>query len=401
MTVETQDTSHARLSSEVRILVAARVVDRLGGFTLTFLPLLLATAYGASLRVAGLVAAAFGLATIPSRLLGGRLADRLGHRATIVLGLTGCAVAQLGLAIAPALGPAFAAAVVLGLCFEIYEPPSQALLADLTPPAQRAAAYSALGAAIAAAGVVAGLLAALLSGFGMRWLFVADAVTCVACAAMVRSALPARSTAYDRVPEPVRARERGPTPWRDRRLLTMLAAGTGFATAYMVMVGGLPLALHHEGVEAGWAGVLVAVSATTVIAGQPLRRLLPGSWDAFRRMALGYSLLALGLALAAPVQAATGSGLAYVVPVAVWSLGDVILLGEPFAVVAELAPERDRGRYLAAYGVCWGIATTVAPLLATGLVAAGGPVLLWHSCAALCVALSVAQSPLRAAVTRK
>ncbi len=400
MTVETQDTSHARLTSEVRILVAARVVDRLGGFTLTFLPLLLVTAYGASLRVTGLVAAAFGLATIPSRLLGGRLADRLGHRATIVLGLTGCAVAQLGLAIAPALGPAFVAAVVLGLCFEIYEPPSQALLADLTPPAQRAAAYSALGAAIAAAGVVAGLLAALLSGFGVRWLFVADAVTCVACAAMVRSALPARSAAYDRGPEPLPARERGSSPWRDRRLLTMLAAGTGFATAYMVMMGGLPLALHHEGVEPRWAGVLVAVSATTVIAGQPLRRRLPASWDAFRRMALGYSLLALGLALAAPAQA-TGTGLAYVVPVAVWSLGDVILLGEPFAVVAELAPERDRGRYLAAYGVCWGLATTVAPLLATGLVAAGGPLLLWLTCAALCGGLSVAQSPLRSAVTRK
>ena len=96
----------------------------------------------------------------------------------------------------------------------------------------------------------------------------------------------------------------------------------------------------------------------------------------------------------------TGTGLAYVAPVAVWSIGDVILLGEPFAVVAELAPERERGRYLAAYGVCWGVATTLGPLLATGLVAAGGPALLWLSCAALCGAMSLAQSPLRAAVTR-
>jgi MFS family permease len=394
MTVKTQDTSHVSLPRDVRILIGARVVDRLGGFTLTFLPLLLVTAYGASLRAAGLVAATFGLATIPSRLLGGRLADRLGHRATIVLGLTGCAVAQLGLAIAPTLGAAFAAALVLGLCFEIYEPPSQALLADLTPPRQRAAAYSALGAAIAAAAVVAGLVAALLSGFGMRWLFVADAVTCVACAVMVRSTLPGG------VPDPVRGRGRGSSPWRDRRLLAMLAAGTAFATAYLVMMGGLPLALHHEGVAPGWAGVLLAVSAATVIVGQRLRRVVPEAWGPFRRMGLGYLLLALGLALAAPAST-TGTGLAYVVPVAVWSLGDVILLGEPFAVVAELAPERDRGRYLAAYGVCWGVATTIGPLLATGLVAAGGPTLLWLSCAALCAVLSVAQSPLRAAVTRK
>ena len=90
MTVETQDTSHdASLPHEVRLLLAARVVDRLGGFTLTFLPVLLVAAYGASLRTAGLVGAAFGLATIPSRLLGGRLADRLGRRSTAGAGAEG------------------------------------------------------------------------------------------------------------------------------------------------------------------------------------------------------------------------------------------------------------------------------------------------------------------------
>src|SRR4249919_4175342 len=97
MTVETLDTSHARVPREARILIAARAVDRLGGFTMGFLPVLLVAAYDASLRTAGLVAAGFGLATIPSRLIGGRLADAIGGRTTIVLGLTGCAVAQLGL----------------------------------------------------------------------------------------------------------------------------------------------------------------------------------------------------------------------------------------------------------------------------------------------------------------
>ena len=394
MTVQTQDISHVGLPSAVRILVAARVVNRLGGFTLTFLPVLLVTAYDASLVAAGVVAAAFGLATIPSRLLGGRLADRLGRRTTIVLGLTGCAVAQLCLAGAPGLGWALVAAVLLGLCFEIYEPPSQALLADLTPRRQRAGAYSALGAAMAASGVVAGVLAALLLGFGMRWLFVVDAVTCLACAALVWFALPC--SAAGSVSRP----GSGASPWRDRRLLAMLAAGTASATVYMVMLGGLPLALHAEGVAPGWAGLLAAVSASTVIAGQRLRRLVPEAWSPFTRMAMAYLLLALGLALAVPA-AATGTGLAYVVPVAVWSLGDVILLGEPFAVVAELAPERDRGRYLAAYGVSWGVATTAGPLLTTGLVAAGGPTLLWLTCAALSVMLAAGQSPLRTAVTQK
>src|SRR5690349_15543857 len=146
MTVETSVTSHPEGPRQLRILITARVVDRLGGFTLAFLPLLLVTSYGASLRTAGLVTAAFGAATVPSRLLGGRLADRLGRRATIVLGLSGCAAAQLALAVSPGVRTAALSAVALGLCFEIYEPPSQALLADLVPPDRRGSAFSALGA---------------------------------------------------------------------------------------------------------------------------------------------------------------------------------------------------------------------------------------------------------------
>ncbi len=394
MTVEMPDTSH-HLPRQARILIAARVVDRLGGFTMGFLPVLLVTAYGASLRWAGLVAAAFGLATIPSRLLGGRLADTLGRRATIVLGLTGCAVAQLGLAVAPGLGTAACAAVLLGLCFEIYEPPSQALLADLTPPAAHVRAYSALGAAIAAAGVVAGVLAAVLAGLGLRWLFVADALTCLACAVLVRCGLPRGGST---------PRGAGPlvSPWRDRRLLAMLASGTGFAVVYLVMLGGLPLALRSGGVPLAWSGALLAVGAATVVVGQRFRSRLPsGGGTPFERMRTGYLVLALGLGLAAVVAALGPSGPAYLLPVVVWSLGSLLLLGEPFAVVAGLAGTGDRGRYLAAYGVSWGVATTAAPLLATGLLAAAGPATLWGACAGAGVVLACLQSRLGVAVTRE
>ncbi|MBO0844770.1 MAG: MFS transporter, partial [Nocardioides sp.] len=324
-------------------------MDRLGGFTLTFLPMLLVVSYGVPLPVAGLVGAAFGLATIPSRLLGGRLADRIGKRAAIVLGLSGCASAQLVLAVAPTLGPALVGAVLLGLCFEIYEPPSQALLADLTEPEQRVAAYSALGAAIAAAGVVAGMLAAALGGASLRWLFVLDAATCLACAAVVRLGLPAGGPTGT-------TPGAGPSPWRDPRLRVMLATGTGFATVSMAMMVGLPLALHADDVAPVWAGALLAVSALTVIL---VRRRPPTRHpDPFARMRTGYGLLASGLALATAVAVRWPAGPLYVLPVVVWSVGSAVLLGEPLAVVAGIAAPAARGRYLAAYGVSWGIATT-------------------------------------------
>jgi MFS family permease len=118
-------------------------------------------------------------------------------------------------------------------------------------------------------------------------------------------------------------------------------------------------------------------------------------------MCAGYGLLALGLTLAALVAATGATGAAYLLPVVAWSLGDVVLLGEPFAVVAGLAPETDRGRYLAAYGVSWGVATTLAPALATGVLGTGGPPALWAACAAVAGVLAVAQSRVRVAVTRR
>jgi predicted MFS family arabinose efflux permease len=390
MTVETKDVSHARLPPAVRALVAARAVNALGAFTLAFLPLLLVSSYGASLRTAGLVAAAFGLATIPSRLLGGHLADRWDRRNVIVTGLVGCALAQLLLAGAPQVGTALAGAVLLGLCFEIYEPPSQALVADLTPARQRPAAYAALGAALAGAGVVSGLLAALLGGLGLRWLFVVDAATCLCCAGVIRLRLPAVRPNRERRP-------RGPSPWRDRRLRVMLTTGSGFAVLYMTMVCGLPLALHAQGARPWWPGVLVAVSAATVIGTVRLRPFATG--DAFARMRTGYALVALGLLLAGVVASALPPGWSYVAPVVVWSMGDAILLGEPFAVVAGLAGPDGRAGYLAVFGLGWGVATAVAPALATGLLAGGGATVLWGGCATVAAALACAQSPVRRRVT--
>nr|WP_171165881.1 MFS transporter [Streptomyces sp. I05A-00742] len=120
------------LPRTVRLLLLAQVVNQLGAFSLPFLTALISTDHSASLTAAGLVGAgpvgagpvgaAFGLATIPSRLAGGHLADRIGRRTTIVLGLCGCAVAQLAIAASASLTWAVAGAVLLGPAFELYEP---------------------------------------------------------------------------------------------------------------------------------------------------------------------------------------------------------------------------------------------------------------------------------------
>lgn len=376
----------------VWLLVAARAINRLGAFSLPFLTVLISTDFGASTTTAGLLSAAFGLATIPSRLAGGHLAARLGRRRTIVVGLTGCALAQLGIAAAGSLTAVACFAILLGLAFELYEPPSQAIIADTVPPAERVRAYSLLNAALAVGGTGAGLIAAGLGRYDLRWLFVVDALTCLACALALRIALPAdhtRPATVDRTPAAQHRELAAPArPWRDRALWAMFTSGTAFALISMQIVMALPLTLDRRGHVAADAGLLFTASAVTVVVAQPalrLRRLT--TLTAPAALALGYVLLALGLAGYAIAHTLP----AFLIATAVWSLGDVIILGRALTVVADLAPPGATDRYLAAYGISWGIATTAAPVTATQILEHTGVTTLWAATATLALALAAAQ----------
>jgi MFS family permease len=349
-------------------------VNQLGAFTMSFLAVVLVHVYGASLITAGWVVALFGVATIPSRLAGGRMADRLGRRPTIVLGLLGCSTALLVIAVSPGISGAAAGAALLGLAFEIYEPPSQALLAEMVAPERRPQTFGLLGAALAVAGVGAGILAVLLGGVSLRLLFVADSVTCVAAAALI--------LLWVHEPSAARPTESGGNPWRDGRLLVMLGVGTGFAFAWNLSVTALPLTVAARGLGLAETGWLLAVEAAVTIAGQ--RFLRGAAARPFFLMATGLAIVAMGFAVVAfaDMMPLLCLGAATV------ALGEVFLIGPPYAMVAGLADDLSRARYLAAYGTCWGIAQALGPLAWTHLLSIGVPVT-WLTGAALCVLLAV------------
>ncbi len=393
--------SRVRLPRQVRILAAARAVNQLGAFSLAFLTVLLSRDLGASLATAGAVAALFGLATIPSRLLGGHLADRLGRRRTILAGLAGCAAAQLGIAAAPDTAVAAGCAVLLGFAFELYEPPSQAMIADVTRPDQRAPAYTLLTTALAVGNMGAGLVAAAVGRSGLRWLFVVDAASCLGCALIVSLALPADRfgsppPARGRHGDPAERPDRGAAPWRDPALLAMTAAGTVFALVYMVMLVGLPLSAAANGLDPASVGLVMATGTLTLVLGRPLlqRKPLAGLSDP-AAAAAGFILLGTGMA----GYAVAHSLAALFAPTVAWAIGNLLLTGRALAVVTALAPPGATARYLAVYGLSWGIATVAAPLLATRVIGSLGPAALWTASSALCLAMAAVQPWLLRAIT--
>jgi MFS family permease len=178
------------------------------------------------------------------------------------------------------------------------------------------------------------------------------------------------------------------SPWRDRGLLIVTGSGTVFALVSMLMVSVLPLSLGAVGLNPANAGLIMAVSTGTLVLARPAlrhRRLtdLPDTTV----FVLGYLMMAAGFGGYAFARTLP----ALLVPTALYSLGNLLAMGRSFAIVSELAPAGATARYLAVYGLSWGVATLLAPLVGTWLIGMSGPGLLWGTSAAVCAVMTGVQ----------
>jgi MFS family permease len=363
------------------------MLNRLGAFSLPFLALQLTRETHSPLSTVGLVLAGFGLASMVSRLVGGRLADTWGRRQTMVAGLVGCALAQLAIAASRSLAEATVSVIALGLAFEVYEPPCQALLADGVDPNRRAAAFGLLGASLSLAALGAGLIAAVLAPVSLRLLFVADAVSCLTAALLAQELLPGE------LPSQLRrgAHHEAAKPWRSPHLMFLFCANVVFAAAYLQVGVSLPLTMQHRGVSASGYGVVLVTFAAVVIAAQPVLRVRQhsvldrSSSEHAAPVIVGCLLLAVALAGYGQAHSLT----AFVAATVVGGVGEVLLGGHVLAMVSALAPSAVRGRYLAVFGLSWGFAATLGPIPATLLLEHAGDRTLWTAAAGCCAAVAV------------
>lgn len=138
---------------------------------------LYAQAHGASLAVIGAMASAFLLANFAAQYPSGVIADRLGRRTVILLGVA--IQALLTLAYLAVQDPALFVVLRLleGVAAALVLPSARALVADVTPVEERGQAYGLFSACFNAGFLLGPGLGGLLAGFGYPTVFVA-AVLC-------------------------------------------------------------------------------------------------------------------------------------------------------------------------------------------------------------------------------
>ncbi|QYJ15955.1 Na(+), Li(+), K(+)/H(+) antiporter [Rubrobacter xylanophilus DSM 9941] len=364
------------------LLVGAMLVFRFGqGLFYPFSTIYFHNFVGIPLSLIGAGLGLLAAASVFSGLISGPLADRYGRRPVMLAALSGSAASFALFAAAGGLPGYLLACLVAGLAgSSMFDASRNAMVADVTPPGLRARAYGlvrvggnvgwALGPAVAglvaaSAGSSAGTYRLMFAGTAALTLLVALSLALLATESRPAFAAPGGELPFTGLRAAL----------ADGRFAALLAAAFLLYYVFTQDWQALPVyARNFLGIEEGRIGLFLAGNGLVVILLQmPVARLL----DARSKTA---ALLACSLLFAASSATLllTESFLGILLAFAgFFTLAEMILEVAGAALAAEMAPDGQRGTYLALFGVCFGAAQGLSPVVAGALLDARMPDAVW------------------------
>src|SRR3954471_13788685 len=386
-----------QLPRTVWLIQAGGLVNALGnGIVFPFAVIYLHNVRGISFAQAGFALAIGGAAALLAGFLAGTLVDRVGGRNTLVFGLLLQLVAFSLFPLIRDAWHAYALFALEGVGTACFWPGQSTLLARLTPPDRRHSAYAlqrvSMNLGIGLGAAVGGLIATTSDPGSFTRLFLFDAATFLVFAVLllfgVREPAPAEAEEHED-PGSYRA------VLRNRNFLALTGLNVLFvAVGYEVFALLPPFAKNYAGIDERWIGfallppfaknyagiderwigfIWLANTLLIVLIQLPVSKALEGR----RRMA-ALALMSVLWAGAALIVLAGGSllngtsaALVFMTATMVFAVGETLQGPTQAPLVADLAPERLRGRYFAIGAMSWSAGSILGP-------AAGGPLLGWH-----------------------
>ena len=317
---------------------------------------------GVPMTTIGLILGVALLATVPLQVAGGALCDKVGRRPVLIVAILGSMVLYFGLGVTRDL-TAIVVLIVIEAAFgwAQFLTASNAMIADMTTPAQRAEAFSVSRMALNA-GITLGPLFALpllAADPSFRLNFYASGIVVAGFLVLVLTALrETRPAAVKRVSVTASFRGYG-VVLRDRTmmafclitLLPLYAFGQIWATMPVMLSD-----LHDVGAQR-WSVAMVLYGLSMVALQYPVIRTL-GEGD--HMLLLSLSCLAMGAGAGASAFVPWPATLACIASIA---LGIVLLLPIASTVVSRLAPVDLRGRYMGAWTIVYMGGYALGPLL--------------------------------------
>jgi MFS family permease len=371
------------------------LVNRIGALVVPFLTIYLTEVRGLSITEAGAIAALYGLGTFAAGPTGGFLADRIGRKRTMLVGLGLGAMMMLSFGAARSFAQLGVAASLLGLGGDMYRPAVMAAVTDLVPPADRPRAFGLLYWAVNLGFAVAPMLAGPLADYSFTSLIVGDALTTAAFAVVIWLRVP--ETAKARAAEAPRPLAFYLAPYRDPLLLGFVAAFFVVAVVFHQGMLALPLDMRSDGLSAVTYGRLISLNGGLIVLLQPFALNVVQRAPRAPMMVLGIMLTGLGFG----VTGLASSTAMYALSIVLWTLGEIVMSPVTPTIIADLAPDDLRGSYQGAHHMAWGAAMFAAPVAGSFVLTGYGSGVLWAGCFVACAVAALAQVALAGPMRRR
>jgi len=156
----------------------------------------------------------------------------------------------------------------------------------------------------------------------------------------------------------------------------------------------LPLAVTDAGLPTSAYGVIAAMNGVVIVAVQPFASRWTTRLDPSRTIAASLVVTGIGFWLNTFARSLP----AFIAATVIWTLGEIGLSGHASAIVTDLADPAARGRYLGLFGLSFGVADLVAPLVGPSTYEHLGAAWLWTGCLVLFLLAALGNLAIRSTV---
>ena len=231
----------------VPVVLLTLLLDAIGfGIVLPVLPSLIVhlahVSVAEATRIAGYMLVAYAGTQFLAGPIIGNIGDRFGRRPVLLACVVAFSIDYGLMAAAPAIGWLFLGRLVAGIAGASYGP-ANAVLADVTPPEQRARVFGLMGAAFGGGFILGPALGGLLASFGTRAPFIAAASLAAINFVWVLFALP----------ETLPVERRRPFDWRRANAFSTFGPLWRTPAAAPLILASLLWQIAHNVYPATWA----------------------------------------------------------------------------------------------------------------------------------------------------
>ena len=363
------------LPHDVWVIAIATLINRAGTMVLPFLVLYLTRELGFSAPRAGLALAVYGAGAIIAAPIAGRLTDRIGPLPIMRASLVLSGVLLLVMPLVRSFPAVLAVTLVWSIVSELFRPANLVIIADIVPPDKLKPAYALSRLAINLGMSIGPAAAGFIAEESFTWIFIGDAVTTLAAAAVL---IVTPFTASHRIAHPHAEPERqsilDTLVLHDRRMVLFLSAIFLMGVVFFQIEGPLPLFLVQDlALSPAFYGGLFTLNTVMIVFMEVPLNAATAHWPHRRALAIGAFLFAVG---SGAFGFAAGPVLV-IIAMMVWTFGEMLLFPQAAAYVAEIAPPSRRGQYMGAYSLAFSLSFAVAPWAGTSAYARFGALSLW------------------------